>query len=72
MVERKGSQNIFQRTILFFLILSVTSGLAKRFDCRMFCRETGFHGMVGGCRCSFTLFTAKRAIRYKGQRHPSV
>ncbi|KAK8404045.1 hypothetical protein O3P69_000246 [Scylla paramamosain] len=35
----------------------------KRFDCRMFCRSTGFRGSVGGCRCSFTLFTAKRSIR---------
>ena len=32
----------------------------KRFDCRLFCRLTGYHGMIGGCRCSFTLFTAKR------------
>lgn len=34
--------------------------LAKRFDCELFCRTTGFHGNVGGCRCSFTLFTSKR------------
>jgi len=33
----------------------------KRFDCRVFCKLTGYHGMIGGCRCSFTLFTAKRA-----------
>ncbi|KAI9562194.1 hypothetical protein GHT06_013158 [Daphnia sinensis] len=33
----------------------------KRFDCRVFCRLTGYHGTIGGCRCSFTLFTAKRA-----------
>ncbi|XP_066987508.1 uncharacterized protein [Macrobrachium rosenbergii] len=37
--------------------------MAKRFDCQMFCRTTGFSGMVGGCRCSFTLFTAKRSTR---------
>ncbi|KAF2361801.1 hypothetical protein FHG87_007447 [Trinorchestia longiramus] len=55
---------------LFLLVLvcqvltqAVPEAEAKRFDCRLFCKETGFHAMLGGCRCSFTLFTAKRASR---------
>ncbi|XP_042204068.1 uncharacterized protein LOC121853778 [Homarus americanus] len=48
---------------LLLLLATPQPSLAKRFDCQMFCRTTGFNGMVGGCRCSFTLFTAKRAVR---------
>ncbi|XP_069943710.1 uncharacterized protein [Cherax quadricarinatus] len=48
---------------LLLLLANPPPALAKRFDCQMFCRTTGFNGMVGGCRCSFTLFTAKRAAR---------
>ncbi|KAL7644362.1 UNVERIFIED_CONTAM: hypothetical protein RMT77_005189 [Armadillidium vulgare] len=60
-----GNSNHFFLFLTFGLLvcLSFSVTFAKRFDCRMFCKETGFHGMIGGCRCSFTLFTTKRAIR---------
>lgn len=48
---------------LLLLLASPSLSTAKRFDCQMFCRTTGYNGMVGGCRCSFTLFTAKRSAR---------
>ncbi|XP_043220523.1 uncharacterized protein LOC122380938 [Amphibalanus amphitrite] len=34
---------------------------AKRFDCENFCKTTRFSGVIGGCRCGFTLFTSKRS-----------
>ncbi|KAK7079753.1 hypothetical protein SK128_017705, partial [Halocaridina rubra] len=49
--------------LLAVFIIAPPMSSAKRFDCQMFCRTTGFSGMVGGCRCSFTLFTAKRSTR---------
>ncbi|XP_047491336.1 uncharacterized protein LOC125040692 [Penaeus chinensis] len=49
--------------LMLIFLASPPAAHAKRFDCQMFCRTTGFSGMVGGCRCSFTLFTAKRAVR---------
>ncbi|XP_042873928.1 uncharacterized protein LOC122254341 [Penaeus japonicus] len=49
--------------LMLIFLASPPAAHAKRFDCQMFCRRTGFSGMVGGCRCSFTLFTAKRAVR---------
>ncbi|XP_068217382.1 uncharacterized protein [Palaemon carinicauda] len=50
--------------VMAVLLMSAPpTSMAKRFDCQMFCRTTGFSGMVGGCRCSFTLFTAKRSTR---------
>ncbi|XP_037792321.1 uncharacterized protein LOC119587711 [Penaeus monodon] len=49
--------------LMLIFLASPPTAHAKRFDCQMFCRTTGFSGMVGGCRCSFTLFTAKRAVR---------
>lgn len=33
----------------------------RQFDCTDFCRATGFDGVVGGCRCGYTLFVKKRA-----------
>ncbi|KAA0186404.1 hypothetical protein HAZT_HAZT002882 [Hyalella azteca] len=59
--------SLWQLAVLVLVSQAVTQAVpeadAKRFDCRLFCKETGFHAMLGGCRCSFTLFTAKRALR---------
>ncbi|XP_076031082.1 uncharacterized protein LOC143019328 [Oratosquilla oratoria] len=69
--NRTHSFSHMNRTAVLLLVASVVllemvghhGAEAKRFDCKMFCRTSGFTGMVGGCRCSFTLFTAKRSIR---------
>ncbi|KAK4326539.1 hypothetical protein Pmani_002942 [Petrolisthes manimaculis] len=60
--------------LVLLMVVAAPPTLAKRFDCRMFCRSTGFTGMVGGCRCSFTLFTAKRSVRdhMNNPEHPDV
>ena len=48
-------------SLLFALLLMGScEASGKRFDCKVFCRQTGYTGMIGGCRCSFTLFTSKR------------
>ncbi|XP_037080324.1 uncharacterized protein LOC119101148 [Pollicipes pollicipes] len=46
---------------ILFVCFGMSAG--KRFDCQVFCKSTGFSGMIGGCRCSFTLFTSKRSQR---------
>ncbi|KAF0305701.1 hypothetical protein FJT64_022710 [Amphibalanus amphitrite] len=46
-----------------------SSDADKRFDCSVFCKSTGFSGVVGGCRCSFTLFTSKRAYMPGSHHH---
>ena len=48
--------------VLVLPAASSGDGGGKRFDCSVFCKSTGFSGVVGGCRCSFTLFTSKRAF----------
>jgi hypothetical protein len=37
------------------------SGVIMPEYCLTLCQNTGFSGIVGGCRCSFTLFTSKRS-----------
>ncbi|GAB6027749.1 hypothetical protein CHUAL_001987 [Chamberlinius hualienensis] len=45
--------NWIQLTLVVCLMALLGPGtncaLAKRFDCEVFCRTTGFHGNVGGC-----------------------
>ena len=46
------------------LMLCLGRCAAKRFDCENFCKTTRFSGVIGGCRCGFTLFTSKRSGRH--------
>lgn len=32
----------------------------RRLDCNTFCRETRFHGILGGCRCGYVLFVKRK------------
>ncbi|CAL4118652.1 unnamed protein product, partial [Meganyctiphanes norvegica] len=51
-------------TVLLVVVTVSTPGTwaaAHKRSCQQFCRNTGLSGIVGGCRCSLTLFT-KRAL----------
>ncbi|CAL4132789.1 unnamed protein product, partial [Meganyctiphanes norvegica] len=51
-------------TVLLVVVAVATPGAwaaAHKRGCQNFCRNTGLSGIVGGCRCSLTLFT-KRAL----------
>jgi len=61
-----GTSCVLLMTIMIVLLTTGTSeanpvNAGKRFDCHGFCKLTGYHGMIGGCRCSFTLFSVKRS-----------
>ena len=36
--------------------------LSRRFDCSSFCRSTGYHGVIGGCRCGYVLFAKRMGV----------
>ncbi|CAL4104538.1 unnamed protein product [Meganyctiphanes norvegica] len=51
-------------TVLLVMVTVATPGAwaaAHKRSCEHFCKHTGLSGIVGGCRCSLTLFT-KRAL----------
>ena len=44
-------------------IMDLMGPMSRRFDCSSFCRATGYHGVMGGCRCGFILFAKRTSSR---------